>query len=257
MTTALAVLSRAAKEIGTRERPPGSNRTQYGKWYGTDGVPWCDIFASWAAHEVGALDLVFGKHAYTPSHANRFKKAGQWGRTPRPGALVFFDFGMGRIHHVGLVEKVLPDGRIQTIEGNTSAGSGGSQHNGDGVYRRVRSTKNVVGYGYPAYAQRAATGAARPAKAAVDLRTPAGPFPLPTGHWYGADRGNPRNHSGFYAADRPAVAAIQREVGAAADGDYGPATAAAVKKWQAGHGLTGGDVDGEVGPQTWKLMATR
>jgi peptidoglycan hydrolase-like protein with peptidoglycan-binding domain len=46
----------------------------------------------------------------------------------------------------------------------------------------------------------------------------------------------------------PAVASVQRALGVAADGVYGPHTAAAVRAYQEAHGLT---VDGIVGPQTW------
>jgi putative chitinase len=44
-----------------------------------------------------------------------------------------------------------------------------------------------------------------------------------------------------------AVKQMQRKLGIAADGDFGPGTEAAVKKWQAANGLT---ADGIVGPKT-------
>ncbi len=34
MTTPQKVLEIAAREIGYKEEPPGSNRTKYGRWYG-------------------------------------------------------------------------------------------------------------------------------------------------------------------------------------------------------------------------------
>ncbi|GMA48675.1 hypothetical protein GCM10025857_39850 [Alicyclobacillus contaminans] len=48
-----------------------------------------------------------------------------------------------------------------------------------------------------------------------------------------------------------AVKAVQAIVGVTADGVFGPATKAAVQKWQSAHGLT---ADGIVGPQTWAKM---
>ena len=48
-----------------------------------------------------------------------------------------------------------------------------------------------------------------------------------------------------------AVSRVQRTVGAADDGIYGPQTTAKVRAWQAAHGLA---ADGIVGPLTWAAM---
>jgi hypothetical protein len=138
-------LGTARTEIGYRES--GDNRTKYGNWYGMDGEPWCAMFVSWCADRCGLLDSAVPKFAYTPSGYRWYEDRGRAGRDPRPGSLVFFQFpGMGRICHVGLVEAVLPDGRIQTIEGNTDADG---SRTGGGVWRKRRSTRTVVGYGHP------------------------------------------------------------------------------------------------------------
>jgi hypothetical protein len=47
------------------------------------------------------------------------------------------------------------------------------------------------------------------------------------------------------------VSYVQGRLGIAADGKYGPATAAAVRSYQSSHGLT---ADGVVGPRTWASM---
>jgi hypothetical protein len=61
---------------------------------------------------------------------------------------VFFDWdgsnSIGQIDHVGLIERVLPDGRIQTIEANTGGGAGA-------VLRRVRGPEVVAGFFNPDY----------------------------------------------------------------------------------------------------------
>lgn len=77
MATASDFVKVAASQIGTKEQPANSNLTKYGKWYGLDGNPWCDMFVSWCADQVGALGIV-GKFAYCPSHVNYAKKLGRW-----------------------------------------------------------------------------------------------------------------------------------------------------------------------------------
>jgi hypothetical protein len=52
------------------------------------------------------------------------------GVVPRPGDLVVWD------EHIGVVEAVLPDGSVQTIEGNSS----------DQVSRRTHEASSALGY---------------------------------------------------------------------------------------------------------------
>ena len=64
-----------------------------------------------------------------------------------------FDWqGDGVADHIGIVEENHADeGWMQTIEGNTSPGSGGSQSNGGGVYRRARNYNSIIGVARPYY----------------------------------------------------------------------------------------------------------
>lgn len=151
MSTATKVLNIARSQLGYRA--PSGYRGKFNRWYGMAGS-WCDMFISWVGVQASARSIV-GRAAYTPAHAQWFKNNGRWGHTPRRGAIVFFNWpgdGVNRIQHVGIVESVRSDGRIVTIEGNTSSGNYGSQSQGAGVWRRVRSQSLVVGYGYPNYA---------------------------------------------------------------------------------------------------------
>jgi peptidoglycan hydrolase-like protein with peptidoglycan-binding domain len=52
----------------------------------------------------------------------------------------------------------------------------------------------------------------------------------------------------------PSVALLQRRLGLAADGVFGPGTARAVRRFQRSHGLT---ADGVVGPSTWSALGVR
>ena len=84
--TAADVLATARSQIGTREQPPGSNRTPYGAAYGSDGQAWCAKFVWWVFRQSLASQLI-PKAAYTPAFAEWFKRHNQWGTTPRPGAV--------------------------------------------------------------------------------------------------------------------------------------------------------------------------
>jgi hypothetical protein len=78
------VVAIARKEVGYREG--ANNSTKYGKWYGMDRVPWCNIFVSWVFAQAGQAKAIGGKFAYVPAHAAWFRRKGRWGNTPRPGA---------------------------------------------------------------------------------------------------------------------------------------------------------------------------
>ncbi|MEU0569633.1 CHAP domain-containing protein [Nonomuraea sp. NPDC005983] len=124
--------------------------TKFGHWYGSNvefdadysSAPWCDMYLSWAAYKLGYEDWI-GQFAWTVSHAKWFKAQGAWGHTPKPGALVFYDWSgsndIDKIDHIGVVTKVQGN-KIFTIEGNIDGGV---------AKRKVRDTSKVVGYGYP------------------------------------------------------------------------------------------------------------
>jgi hypothetical protein len=245
------VLSTARSQLGTKEKPPGSNRTRYGAAYGGDGQAWCAKFVWWVFRESRASGLI-PKAAYTPTFAKWFRDNGRWGTAPRPGAVVFFDFpgdGVNRISHVGLVEAVNRDGTIQTIEGNTCRGGVGSQRDGDGVFRRTRRT-GIVGYGYPAYGGggRGDGGGGggdtvRRTQAAVHVGTDGEWGPV-TDRAVSLVRAAARGHRGD-------VRATQRAIGAQDDGDWGPASRKAlgvtVRALQAAWNVAS---DGVWGPKT-------
>jgi hypothetical protein len=142
---------------------------------------------------------------------------------------VFFDFPgdhVNRISHVGFVEEVRGDGSIVTIEGNTDERGG---RTGGQVMRKLRRV-GIAGYGIPGYGK---------GKVALD-RSP---------QWHGNIL-----RKGAKGPDVKIVQArlVQLKVASLdVDGEFGPLTEAAVKKFQSAHKL---EVDGEVGPITWKAL---
>lgn len=167
MARAADALRVAAGEIGyTRWRDPEAG-TKYGRWYaqkhgayfGTTGVPYCAMFASWVLDRVG-MTPPGGPFAYCPYGIQGGQREGRrvGVSSGQPGDLIFFDWNAdGVADHVGLIEKRI-NGGYQTIEGNTSRGAAGSQSNGGGVYRRARGS-GVCAIVRPAYDGTAATSA--------------------------------------------------------------------------------------------------
>ncbi len=108
-----------------------------------EGYPWCDAFVSWCYHKASGRKMpqesagVIVTLDYAARHGWLTSK-------PKRGDLVCYDFSGNGVcdDHIGIVERVISSGSslvLQTVEGNTSSGSGGSQSDGGGVYRRVRT----------------------------------------------------------------------------------------------------------------------
>lgn len=139
------IIEIAEKEIGTKENPPNSNSTKYGKWFNLDKVPWCGIFVSWVYHHAGKPlgNIGFKKgFAGCQTAVEYFKKNKKIVEIPTPGDIVFFDWNKDqRYDHTGIFIKKLNDETFQTIEGNTSMTN---QSNGGIVMKRTRKYGNQV-----------------------------------------------------------------------------------------------------------------
>jgi hypothetical protein len=119
-------LQLAQAEVGQAEQPPGSNDSPRIAEYRTatagSGVgPWCAYFVSWAAKNAGApvgeAGQGFGSVGALAAWAQR---PGRWpgaaaATPPQAGDLIVWGG-----EHVGIVESVDADGRIHTVEGNSS-----------------------------------------------------------------------------------------------------------------------------------------
>jgi Putative peptidoglycan binding domain/CHAP domain len=155
MTPGQKALAEAAKYLGVKESPIGSNKTQFGKWFGVDGVAWCNIFVSYCfVHGAGKVIAKGFKGAgcypngctYVPTTEAWLRATGQWiGRAePQPGDIAIFNWDGGVPDHIGIVEVYLGGGNFRSIEGNTAVGN---DSNGGEVMRRDRKLSQVDGFG--------------------------------------------------------------------------------------------------------------
>lgn len=146
----MTALSWAQGQIGTKERPAGSNKQPYGKDYGENGVSWCLIF-QWDAEIQGeGVDM---RKTVTPNCAgvdgfwHAAQARGLAVTDPEPDDIAIYHFPGEHAggNHCGRVESV-GGSSIVAIEGNTSSGS---DTNGGEVMRRTRPKSLVLGYVRP------------------------------------------------------------------------------------------------------------
>jgi hypothetical protein len=147
-------LAEAIKHLGVVERPV--NRTEFGEWFGIDGVPWSAIFVSYCFRIGANYTLCSGFQGagvyakgctYAPTCEAWLRATGLWvGRTtPRAGDIAIFNWdGRGAPEHIGIVEKPLGAGKFQCLEGNTSLAN---DSDGGTVMRRTRLLSQVEGFG--------------------------------------------------------------------------------------------------------------
>ena len=134
-----AIVAAARSQLGTKET--GDNCNPYGVNGTVCGAPWCSIFASWTWRQAGVQVYypysgnfvnLYGGSRGTVIGSRAKDSRGKWTGTPvgfenvQPGDVVLYGIGPGfsgnhpDSDHVGVVETVLADGRITTIEGNWS-----------------------------------------------------------------------------------------------------------------------------------------
>ena len=224
------VLRRAAGEIGYSRWNDPKRGTKYAretqpalwprdKWLLANGISYCDIFVTWVFWKEGLLDILPAGASYNTDY--RASKGGRIKKSQaRPGDVLVFDWNWSTrsTNHVGILEKVLPSGNFQTIEGNTSVGSAGSQSNGGRVARRVR----------------------RPGQVRYVIRP----------RW-GEVTGVP---SGGASVPAPSKPATKPSSGIAVDGRWGRETSRALQTFLKGKGHNVGAIDGRMGPKSWRAL---
>lgn len=232
------VLKEANRYVGVRGRPNSFTR-DYANRHGSEFLraAWCDMYVTYVARKAGAKAVLpNGDRAYTVWHANDFAGINRWKsgtadnirKYAAPGDVVFFDWGGENdrpyVDHVGFVVKNLGDGRVITIEGNTS----------DMVAIRTRGASVIAGFGQPAYA----------------VVPPSTSKPKPSGSKYpykSLMRKGWMNSAGVKKVQKR-ITVLGYKPALVEDGDFGTKTENGVKWAQRKYKIP---ADGIVGPQTW------
>jgi len=131
------------KYLGVNEDPPNSNRgPQIDKWNqrvaGYVGAPWCASFATCMAWDAG----VKGGSSAAVQYIVNMAKAGQGmfrGWTTDPGAVLRGDLAIISCSSCHVEMVIDSNDAYDTIGGNTSPGSEGSQYDGGCVAHRQRN----------------------------------------------------------------------------------------------------------------------
>lgn len=178
MTPVERLLATARAEVGYLEKASNKDlddktaNAGYGNWtkYARDldnmgriyngkknGFDWCDVFVDWCfihtfGEELGMALLCQayqGLGAGTKYSANYYKTRGQYHEVnPRPGDQIFFGDGK-TMWHTGIVTDVR-NGRVYTIEGNTTTAAGVIPNGGGVVEKSYSLTYAYIdGYGRP------------------------------------------------------------------------------------------------------------
>lgn len=247
MSAQSKVLATAAREIGYSRWTDPKRGTKYARetqpvfwprdtWLLANGISYCDLFITWVFWKALGKSFVTSQALPAGASYNTDYRASKGGRVKksqaRPGDVLVFDWNWNTAatNHVGILERVLPSGNFQTIEGNTSSGSSGSQSNGGRVARRTRKPSQVRYVIRPVWSKAGVT-----------------PVAVSKNVWDTSPR-----IKGMSKADVKSIQALLvgagYSVGASGvDGSYKADTVAAVKAAQKALKLT---VDGVAGPDT-------
>ena len=153
----------ALSQVGVKEEGGNNNGPQIRKYQAATTLkpaswPWCAAFTSWATQEwlkdgdnVEWLGLkVMTPDKWRPKTAAAFGYI-SWAKE-RPATTKVFsnkakphvgDFAVFDFSHIGIVTKVLSDGKFQCVEANTNGRGTRDSTSGDGVWLKTRSPSLV------------------------------------------------------------------------------------------------------------------
>jgi hypothetical protein len=147
----------ALKWVGTTEQPPGTNIAKpFTPWYGWVGwgAPWCAVFVSYCLDKAGFDQIEPNKHrwAYCPyfladAQARRHGLSVIHQYQVEKGTICLFDWDNDTVpDHIGFARGPVKNGKVETVEGNTSFDDSGSQSNGGAVASRIRNVSDIIAF---------------------------------------------------------------------------------------------------------------
>lgn len=237
-------VDRAIQETGYTSRANGTSVYAERVGYVGNGLPWDGAFIDVVARECG---LRLTAHVYSASALAEYVRTARLYRKPQVGDIVFFNFAADAATsfngpHVGIVIDTSAwdrSGKVLTVEAQTNSGlPKGSQLN-DGVYKRIRYSTDVLGFGRPDFVKAASEGDVTFNEA------------LPTVSAARALSGKPNRD----AANIQLALAAVTDVRDMNRGTWCPSTKAAFARYQRMIGFVGTDVDGVPTDETLKRLA--
>ncbi len=266
----------ALSQVGYHET--GNNHTKYNAWfYQYDNpVAWCAIFISWCANQANIPTSVIAKNA--SSNKGSFQTATYgFSSAIQPGDIAYIGkTGGSNSSHVGLVVEVTASS-ITTVEGNYSDQVKRCTYNRNTGTRSYTTAESILFFGRPNYS---GSGEVTPPVCTAHIK---GTYLWAEGahphyrYWncgkcgasftdgsteYSAScsQCNPASSShatikiGSSGSDVSLLQTLLNQLQNASlivDGQFGPATQAAVKTFQQFQGLA---ADGICGPATWAAL---
>ncbi len=159
MATAAQTVTHALSFVGITETPPDSNCNIFSDYLGRPCHYWCADFTVAVLRQMDVPIPAGADTASTRLNLAAWKKAGQWVEASaiQPGDIVFFHLSdrngtnPSTPSHTGVATRAY-DGRVRSVDGNTSSDDTGDQENGGIVATKNRRVGVVIGAGRPAYA---------------------------------------------------------------------------------------------------------
>jgi hypothetical protein len=156
-------LEEARSHLGYKTRPSGLS--DFGQRVGYSGhdIPWSGAFIDCVARDSG---IFIPACIYTPNALAECIYSRRWKASPRPGDIVFYSFptltstGFG-MPHAGIVSdtsKWKTDKIFIAIEAQVDSGLAKASKDKNGIFTRVRSKWDVVGFYRPDFKHRPAKG---------------------------------------------------------------------------------------------------